>query len=140
MVPRARFSSPYEPEVNTAALRRAIVHLQGAYGERYGKAAWFLKRLEEIESLPEKDEATRRAFARLQREALVDSNPLCGFDRLLLIRRGTRGPDLGLPYNWQSNSSLPAHGYDDALCLLDYRRDGGGAGNGVQAEPGRVCG
>jgi len=114
---------PYEPELNTAALRRAIMHLQGAFGERYGKAASFLKRLEEIESLPAKDAAARRTFARLQREALVDSNPLCDFDRLLLIKRSTRGPDLGLPYNWQSNSSLPAHGYDDALCAVNYKQE-----------------
>ncbi len=78
--------------------------------------------MEEIKKLPGEDKANRRAFARLQREALVESNPLCDFDRLLLIRRSTRGPDLGLPYNWQSNSSLPTHGYDDALCLLDYKR------------------
>ena len=54
----------------------------------------------------------------------MESNPVCGFERLLVIRRGTRGPDLGLPYNWQSNSSLPTHGYDDALCALDYKREG----------------
>jgi formylglycine-generating enzyme required for sulfatase activity len=115
---------PYEPEVNVAALRRAILHLQGSFGERYGQAALFLKRLEAIEALPAKDAATRRAFARLQREALVERNPLCSFERLLLIKRGTRGPDLGLPYNWQSNSSLPTHGYDDALCELSYRQEG----------------
>ena len=115
---------PYEPEVNTAALRRAIAHLEGTFGKRYREAAGFMQRLEDIEKLPGKDAATRRAFARLQREALVESNPLCDFGRLLLVRRGTRGPDLGLPYNWQSNSSLPTHGYDDALCLLDYKREG----------------
>jgi formylglycine-generating enzyme required for sulfatase activity len=115
--------APYQPAVNTAALRRAIAHLQRVHGERYGKAALFLERLEEIESLPENDPGTRRAFARLQREALVESNPVCGFERLLLIKRGTRGPDLGLPYNWQSNSSLPTHGYDDSLCALEYKQE-----------------
>ena len=114
---------PYEPEVNMAALRRAIVHLQRVFGERYGKAGSFLKRLEEIAALPEGEAATRSAFGRLQREALVDSNPVCDFRRLLFIKRGTRGPDLGLPYNWQSNSSLPQHGYDDSLCSFEYKRE-----------------
>jgi len=120
--PRPVFVS-YEPKLNPAALRRAILHLQGQFSARYGKAAWFLKRLDEIETLPGTNASTRHAFAQLQREALVDSNPVCHFERLLLVRRSTRGPDLGLPYNWQSNSSLPAHGYDDALCLLDYKRE-----------------
>ena len=87
---------PYEPEVNTAALRRAIAHLQGTFGERYGKAAGFLKRLEEIESLPGEDEATRRAFARLQREALVESNPVVRFRSPAAHQARHTGPGPGL--------------------------------------------
>jgi formylglycine-generating enzyme required for sulfatase activity len=53
----------------------------------------------------------------LRREALL-ANPLLDFDRLLLVKRGVRSPSLGLPQNWQSNSSLPKKGFDDSLAVL----------------------
>ncbi len=43
------------------------------------------------------------------------------FDRLLLLKRGVKSPALGLPRNWQGNSSLPAAGFDDEIVLLDLR-------------------
>jgi len=52
---------------------------------------------------------------------LALKNPALDFARLLLVRRGAR--NLGLPANWQSNSSLRPTGYDNDLALLtDFRR------------------
>ncbi len=56
-------------------------------------------------------------MATLQREALL-ANPLLDFDRLLLVRRSATSPALGLPQNWQSNSSLHKTGYDDSVAVL----------------------
>jgi formylglycine-generating enzyme required for sulfatase activity len=54
----------------------------------------------------------------LRNEALVRANPLLDFGKLLLVKRSNTGPDLGLPRNWESNSSLPKRGYEDLLCVL----------------------
>lgn len=53
----------------------------------------------------------------LGREALL-ANPLLDFDKLLLVQRGAKAPALGLPRNWQSNSSLRKTGYDDQIVTL----------------------
>jgi formylglycine-generating enzyme required for sulfatase activity len=57
------------------------------------------------------------ALESLRREALL-ANPLLDFDRLLLVQRGAKSPDLGLPRNWQSNSCLAKTGYDDQIAVL----------------------
>jgi len=57
-------------------------------------------------------------FAALRREAL-SANPLLSFERILAVRRGER--QLGLPANWESNSSLPTTGYDNQIVALAYR-------------------
>ncbi len=66
-----------------------------------------------------------RAAALVRTRALVRElalqNPLLDFDELLLVRRSAAAPHLGLPTNWQGNSSLPAGPYDDALVTLSLR-------------------
>jgi formylglycine-generating enzyme required for sulfatase activity len=54
----------------------------------------------------------------LSHEALL-ANPLLDFDELLLVRR--RADRLGLPQNWQGNSSLPRTGYDNEIAVLNLR-------------------
>ncbi|MBI2301335.1 MAG: SUMF1/EgtB/PvdO family nonheme iron enzyme [Armatimonadetes bacterium] len=114
-------------------LRGAIADLRDTFGARYPKADEYLRRLEALKggadsavtlvsggdpaALP----AARRAvdeLTALRREALL-ANPLLDFDRLLTVRR--RG-FVGLPQNWQGNSSIPGTGYDNELCYLDPRR------------------
>ena len=112
---------PVEPEVNIAALRRAIRELSGCYGARYPQGEALLRRLAELETKvqqPGKVSEAKAALVALRKEALVQANPLLDFDRLLLVKRSNTGPDLGLPRNWESNSSLPKRGYDDSLCVL----------------------
>ncbi len=57
------------------------------------------------------------AGVRLQRRVAL-SNPLLDFDRLLLVKRSTGSPALGLPQNWQSNCVLPVTGFDDEIAVL----------------------
>jgi formylglycine-generating enzyme required for sulfatase activity len=114
------------PEVNLPALRLAIQELMNHFGARYAQGAEFLRRLEELEaklSTPESAASATAALVALRREALMRANPLLDFEKLLLVKRSNTGPDLGLPRNWESNSSLPQRGYDDAICLLSPTND-----------------
>ena len=66
------------------------------------------------QALARLDEIAER-FAELRAEALL-ANPLMDFDRLLLVKRSER--NLGLPTNYQSNSSLKPTGYDNEIAVL----------------------
>jgi formylglycine-generating enzyme required for sulfatase activity len=120
---------PYIPEVSVAALRSAIADLLATFGDRYPRGREWLRRVDELELRLAGSDAGTVARARadlvaLQREALVAANPWIDFRHVLLVRRSSTGPDLGLPRNWESNSSLPKRGYDDSLCALDLRAEG----------------
>jgi len=115
------------------ALRLAIIDLVATHGDCYPNATDYLKQLENVDvELPTiradllegHDEICDRVdqLISLQRRALL-ANPLLDFDELLVVRRATTGPNLGLPQNWQGNCSLPRHGYDDAICRLSSFRD-----------------
>ncbi len=113
--------APVEPALNIAALRLAIRELAGRFGPQYAKGETFLQRLAELEAqLAHTNSANqaRAGLVALRYEALVRANPLLNFGRLLVVKRGNTSPDLGLPHNWQSNSTLPKQGYDDSICLL----------------------
>ncbi len=117
---------PQVPEVNVIALRLAIRELIGSFGSRYPQGEAFLRRLAEFEQQLQRAESAGSAkagLAALRNEALVRANPLLDFGKLLLVKRSNTGPDLGLPRNWESNSSLPKHGYDDSICVLSLRGD-----------------
>jgi formylglycine-generating enzyme required for sulfatase activity len=61
-------------------------------------------------------------FVQLRSRALL-ANPLLAFDKLLFIERNAAA--MGLPNNWESNSSLPTAGFDNRLCsLAPVRPDG----------------
>lgn len=112
--------------IHFPALRRALTDLTQTFGEKYPKGPDYLARLEGmeervpqlLEDLEKGDpEALKTAeeLVALQREALL-SNPLLDFDRLLLVKRSENL--LGLPQNWESNSSLPLTGYDNEIAVL----------------------
>ncbi|MFO8014717.1 MAG: SUMF1/EgtB/PvdO family nonheme iron enzyme [Phycisphaerae bacterium] len=54
---------------------------------------------------------------------LALANPVLDFDEILLVCRGEG--NLGLPANWQSNSSLRPTGYDNRIAALSALRTGG---------------
>ncbi len=118
-------------DVDTDALRLAIVDLIESFGPRYPKGPEYLKRLDPLVAKLKKlrDEAGQgkaatdetksliKELVALRREALT-ANPLLNFERLLVVKRGIKSPSLGLPRNWQSNSSLKKTGYDDQIAVL----------------------
>ncbi|MCF7732073.1 MAG: SUMF1/EgtB/PvdO family nonheme iron enzyme [Akkermansiaceae bacterium] len=96
--------------MNPEALRLAIEDLGRSFPGQYTRGAEFLKRLEPLEEKPDEG-----AFRALQREALL-ANPLLDFEKLLLVKRGAA--QLGLPQNWQVNSSTGRYGYDNEIAVL----------------------
>ncbi len=110
-----------KPQMNVAALRRAINDLTQTFGARYPKGAEYLKRLKSIKD--------RRAFDALQREALL-ANPLLDFDKLLLVKRRpnkkgkpgnpdlARGWDIGFPRSSFGKSSLKRNALEGEIAVL----------------------
>ncbi|MHC4200274.1 MAG: NPCBM/NEW2 domain-containing protein, partial [Planctomycetota bacterium] len=102
------------------ALRRAIGDLVESFGELYAGGAGYLARLEEIAAMSAGADRSAKLLE-LQRESML-ANPLIDFDEILIVRRGGgRKINLGLPANWQSNSSIGKHGYDNELAALSIR-------------------
>ena len=118
--------------VDPQKLRLAIEDLVNAFGERYPNGTKYLARLDNLETAltetrsavkhgdkgaSDRERETLDQLASLRDEALM-ANPLLDFDRLLLVKRSNKSPSLGLPRNWQSNSSLPKKGFDDEIAVL----------------------
>jgi len=127
--PRAMAARPGVPAGQWRSLELAIRDLAETFKDRYLKGSEYLKRLESLkpvhdrllaagtldkERLAQLEKLTEE-FRRLRTEALL-ANPLVDFDRLLLVERAAG--NLGLPANWESNSSLRPTGYDNRLCVL----------------------
>ncbi len=117
---------------NFTALRLAIKDLQTTCGEKYPRAAEFLTRLDRLQKLAANSDARTMAgeqvislvaqYRALKREALL-ANPLLDFSQMLLVRRNPS--QLGLPANWQGNSSLPRGVYDNEIALVSpFIKDG----------------
>jgi formylglycine-generating enzyme required for sulfatase activity len=108
----------YQPtiEAQLAALGRAIADLRSTYGPRYPQGEAFAARLAALQTAREGGADVTKGFEELRRAALL-ANPLLDFDRLLVIKRSLGR--LGLPQNWESDSSLPPTGYDNEIDLLN---------------------
>ena len=118
--------------VNVGNVKLAIADLTATYRERYpngpryaqqiaaaaDEAARLVARAETADSaaVGPAVEAVAKLLA-LRREALL-ANPLLEFDKLLVVKR--RG-GIGLPQNWQGNSSIPTKGYDNEFAVLSLR-------------------
>lgn len=107
---------------NPDAKRRAVLDLAEHYPGRYPRATEYLAALDSVPELRRRLEArdtgaiadAERVVALLN-EAML-ANPLLDFRELVLVKRGASL--LGLPWNWESNSSLPRTGYDNEIALL----------------------
>jgi formylglycine-generating enzyme required for sulfatase activity len=55
-----------------------------------------------------------------RREALLANPLLKNFDQIMVVRRNAG--KLGMPTNWQGNSSMASRGYDNELMLLDFKK------------------
>ena len=117
------------------AVARAVDDLAVTFPVRYAGAATWRRRLAALRATHDKLMAAgasaaevgkvRQAFDRLRREALL-ANPLLSFRRVLLVRRAAG--KLGLPMNYQSNSSLKPTGYDNEIAVLSPAGGAGWAG------------
>lgn len=128
--------------VDATALRRTIEDLTASFGRQYPRGEEFLARLDEIESQLKRsaqDGKSAVALLALQKEALL-ANPLLDFERLLLVRRKSNSPTLGLPMNWQGNGSLPRTGFDDELAVLSPVQPDGPLTTLYKPQPGRFIG
>jgi formylglycine-generating enzyme required for sulfatase activity len=107
------------------ALRLAIADLTATFGDRYPQGGAFAGRLTELESRLQAGDggAEWAADLTLLRSAALLANPLLDFERLLVIQRTTG--QLGLPQNWEGNSSLPHTGFDNQLSVLSPVRPAG---------------
>ncbi|NQT40672.1 MAG: SUMF1/EgtB/PvdO family nonheme iron enzyme [Planctomycetes bacterium] len=130
----------------------AVADLTETFGPRYAKGAEYLDRLKKLkashdaltgegdtidsDALAQLLEITDR-FKALRREALL-ANPLMDFDRLMLVQRGAG--NLGLPANWQSNSSLRTTGFDNQIAVLSPVGPDGQLTTLFQPEGGRFVG
>jgi formylglycine-generating enzyme required for sulfatase activity len=111
------------PMVNPAALRRALDDLAAAAPERYPDVAVLRQQIDAIPAdlkalaalAAKGDAAVQKQVAgilELKRRILL-ANPLLDFDKVLAVKRSTS--NFGLPANFNSNSSMGTHGYDNEI-------------------------
>ena len=131
------FVAPLFASPDFDALQRALDYYEENYDENeYPNGANYAERLErlrtlatelqeeidargtEVVDLAERAQKIRDDFSALQKEALLDS-PELDFESFLFIRRDPK--QMGLPENYNSNSSIPRVGYNDELCRFRLR-------------------
>jgi len=123
------------------SLRLAINDLTTTFGARYAQSQSYTARLAELERrvaapsgvTPE----VTAALAQLRSEALL-ANPLLNFERLLLVQRDPKR--LGLPQNWEGNSSLPHDGFNNQIEVLSPVRPDGELRSLFRPDGGRFVG
>ncbi|OQB82490.1 MAG: Formylglycine-generating sulfatase enzyme [Planctomycetes bacterium ADurb.Bin126] len=130
----AGVKSAPSPSPAAESLRLAIQDLSETFASRYPQGQEFLARLaaweKQAAAAAPADAAAAKARAdelaaqleELRREALL-ANPLLDFKGLLLVKRHAK--QIGMPHNWQSNSSIAKTGYDNEIALLSLVRPGG---------------
>jgi len=129
-----------EPPEQLKSLRLAIADLTTTFGARYPQGREFAGRLSELERRMTASGANPEltdALAQLRSDALL-ANPLLDFERLLLVLRD--GNKLGLPQNWEGNSSLPRDGFNNQLVTLSPVRPDGELRLLFRPEAGRFVG
>ncbi len=115
--------------VDIDAMRRAVADLSETFGERYPRGREYSALIHRYAELSAKalagDEgALAQAGELLPRlNAMMLDNPLLDFAELLLVKRSAG--NLGLPANWESNSSLPRSGFDNEIDALSPLRPDG---------------
>jgi len=115
--------------ISADGFRLAIEDLTRTFGDRYPHGEEYLAYLDRLPTvmaaLDKGDPAALDEARRLADtlDAALLANPLLDFGRLLVIRRSEA--NLGLPNNWESNSSLPTTGWDDELEVLSPVRPDG---------------
>ena len=111
---------------NPVALARAIKAYAEKYPAVYGTGEDLLTQLAAVErQVKAANTDAARAAAGAAVRQLTDSlylrNPGLDFNDLLVVKR-MRNSHSGLPQNWQGNSSIPLHGYANAIVSVPLAR------------------
>jgi len=116
---------------NAEALERAIKHYAEKYPQAYPNRDALLAELAAVKPLVEaaqKGDKKQKLAAATAVEKLTDAiylkHPAIDFSRLLLVRRSRRSPS-GLPHNWQGNSSVALHGYENDILSVPLKQTDG---------------
>jgi formylglycine-generating enzyme required for sulfatase activity len=138
--------------LNPEAVRLAVDDLIATHGARYPRGVEYRARLLALEgavaaakaACVAADDAALLAllgpvsrYQEIRDEALL-ANPLLDAGQLMLVRRSSG--KLGLPANWQGNSSISATGYDNAIVVLSPVRPTGTLTTLYKPENGRFVG
>ena len=127
------------PEQLTS-LRLAIDDLTKTFGARYPQGSAFAARVGELErrlAASGVNPEITTSLEQLRSDALL-ANPLLDFGRLLLVQRDAN--KLGLPQNWEGNSSLPHDGFNNQIAVLSPVRPSGELRTLFRPEGGRFVG
>jgi hypothetical protein len=116
-------------ETGGESLALAIDDLCETFKDRYPRGAEFRQRRAALRSSAD--------FQQLRQEALL-ANPLLDFDRLLLVKRSAN--KLGLPNNYEGNSSLTQDGYTNEIAVLSPVRPEGKLTSLYRPSGGRFVG
>jgi formylglycine-generating enzyme required for sulfatase activity len=122
------------------SLRLAIQDLTHTYGARYASGGTYTARLIDLEQRMAASGTSQEltaALAQLCSDALL-ANPLLDFERLLVVQRDSN--KLGLPQNWEGNSSLPRNGFNNHIAVLSPVRPDGELRHLFSPEGGRFVG
>ena len=110
------------------ALRLSIQELTTKFGAKYPSGKAYLEQLAPLETEyatlggdAKKTADWQARFDELQFKALVTDNPYINFKELLAVRRDHK--TLGLPQNWQGNSSIKPQ-MDNEVIRFDVRTKG----------------
>jgi len=139
-VPRAKYAAAVRDVLRAGSLLSADLRTAGVETGAFDAAA---REIAEALDAPAADGEEVKEYglyfrARRAVRELALANPALDFNEILLVRRGAKR--LGLPANWQSNSSLRPTGYEnDIAALSDYRR-GGNLTTLFRPEGGRFVG
>lgn len=114
--------------LNLPALRLAVDDLSKMAPDKYRNGAAYRAEIDSFEKdLPAIKTGVQsgdvaavkrfQEFSKLARKALLE-NPLLDFEKILLVKR--KAAHLGLPQNWQGNSSISPR-MENELATLDYK-------------------
>jgi formylglycine-generating enzyme required for sulfatase activity len=124
-VKNAEVGSNANVDVNFDALRRSIQSLAAAYPETYRNGKAYLAQVDALDqqaASAAKDGKAASAYMAAREElkykALLVDNPLVDFEKILLVKR--EAGKLGLPQNWQGNTSMKPQ-MENEVATLDVK-------------------
>ena len=100
------FTGSQDAPFDVDAMKRAIVDMAATWPEKFKDSETLLEKVEKFRTNNKTGNVNPDA-QKLRREIMLRL-PLLDFDKLMTVQRSTgKKGGLGLPANWQSNSSLP---------------------------------